>query len=215
MNWVSALGIIGRLGFDINMLSICCRCRVQRPQVFAMTALTAVSRVKQLNVTQQVILPSQPSHFRKSLILTQQSNNNSDITMVGEERFTEIVQQLRAQYEYLRDRSNFFGPSSKPIIEILTERVEGQDVESFWLQDGALVQFICLFDKPHTLSGDILRLNQNLSDISGSFEIDGDTVKHIDRPPPLPWYDDDTEDMTSALASLPTIQVDLSKHRVK
>jgi len=156
-----------------------------------------------------------PRTFRMSLLLTQQRNNNTDITLARAERFTERVQQLRAQYECLRDRSNLFGPSSKPIIDILTERVDGQDIESFLLRDGALVQFIRLFDKPHTSSGDILRLNQNLPDISGSFEIDSDAVRHIDNPPPLPEYDDDTEDMTSALASLPTIQVDPSKHHIK
>ena len=103
----------------------------------------------------------------------------------------------------------------RPLMDVSVERIGGRDVEAFWLGDGSSVQHIRLADIPNTLSGDILRLHQNLPDIEGSFEIDGDEIHHIDNVPPLRVYDDDFEDMTPALADLPLVQVDPSKHHTK
>jgi hypothetical protein len=70
-------------------------------------------------------------------------------------------------------------------------------------------------DIPGTLSGDILRLKQDLPQIEGNFAINGNEINMIETIPPRPIYDDDTDDISDELALLPTIEVDKDKHHLK
>jgi hypothetical protein len=68
----------------------------------------------------------------------------------------------------LRKGTNICPPRGKFAFEVLTERIDGHTAESFWYEESADgYQYVRLFDIPGTLSGDILRLRQNLPDIKG------------------------------------------------
>jgi hypothetical protein len=113
----------------------------------------------------------------------------------------------------LREKSNLF---DRYVIDVATERVQGRDPEIFWFEDGTpLGQYVRLVNICGTLSGDILRLRRNLPQHQGHFEVDGDTIRPIENPHRHPQRDDDTEDVSAALALLPQIQVDPSRHFVK
>ncbi|KAJ5876462.1 uncharacterized protein N7529_002046 [Penicillium soppii] len=101
------------------------------------------------------------------------------------------IQRLRADYEAKRARSNLDSAGDRRCIR--------------------------LADIPGTISGDILRLKQNLPDSvdHGDHEIIGDKVRPILNPPPPPELDDDSEELDTILASLPIVDVDSSKRFVK
>jgi hypothetical protein len=126
--------------------------------------------------------------------------------------FRDAVNSLRSRYETLRKRPNLCLPKGKLADEVLSERVDGVCVDTYWFEDGQCVR---LADIPGTLSGNILRLLQDLPSINHSFEIWGNRVRKIDVAPQPPVYDDDTEDLLAELLRLPVIQVDPSKHHVK
>lgn len=127
--------------------------------------------------------------------------------------FAEAVQSLRDSYAKLRQHSNL---NKRYAIQANTERVNGRDAEMFWFEDGTeLGQFVRLVDIPGTLSGDILRLRRDLPSVPGHFEIDGDTIRPIEDPPAQPTWPEDFEDISAALAPLPLVQVDPSRHHVK
>jgi len=126
--------------------------------------------------------------------------------------FAQQVQALRHEYRLLRDNHDFIGLDNSLIDESNGERINGRVTESFWLKSG---NFLRLVDIPDTLSGDILRLKQALPQIEGNFEINGNEITKIEAIPPRPIHDDDTEDITDELASLPTIDVDEDKHHLK
>jgi serine/threonine protein kinase len=72
-----------------------------------------------------------------------------------------------------------------------------------------------LADIPGTLSGDILRLQQNLPALNGDYEITGNQIHPLKHAPLPPDPDDDSEDLTAILTSLPVVKVDSNKHFVK
>jgi hypothetical protein len=116
----------------------------------------------------------------------------------------------------LRKGTNICPPRGKFAFEVLTERIDGHTAESFWYEESADgYQYVRLFDIPGTLSGDILRLRQNLPDIKGDFEIHGETVRLIEAAPLPPEREDDTEDISLQLLLLPEVQVDEAQHHVK
>jgi hypothetical protein len=72
------------------------------------------------------------------------------------------VHRLRAEYEILREQTSLFPPSGKPILDVHCQPGERSSV-TIWYEDGTEVgQCVRIFDIPGTLSGDILRLHQNL-----------------------------------------------------
>ncbi|KAJ5833606.1 hypothetical protein N7474_001917 [Penicillium riverlandense] len=127
-----------------------------------------------------------------------------------------MVENLRTNYLALRNRSNLCPPWGKFAYEVLSERVGGRKVESFWYEDeqdeAVFGTFVRLVDIPGTLSGDILRLLKDLPSIEGHFEIDGDIIRQIANPPKPPNREDDSEDLTPILARLPEIEIDPSRH---
>jgi hypothetical protein len=126
--------------------------------------------------------------------------------------FVQKVQDLREKYRLLREKHNIFGFGDPIIEDRFTERKNGRDIELYWLSTG---QHIRLVDIPNTLSGDILRLKQDLPVIEGSFEINGDEIHVIEVAPLPPDPDDDSEDISDELAALPIIAVDGEKQHLK
>ncbi|KAJ5159102.1 uncharacterized protein N7500_008753 [Penicillium coprophilum] len=119
----------------------------------------------------------------------------------------------------LRNRSNLCAPSGKLAYEVLSERVGGRVIESFWYEDeqdeAAFGTFVRLVYIPGSLSGDILRLRRDLPLIKGHFEINGDVIRQITNPPQPPNREEDSEDLTPILARLPEIEVDPLRHFTK
>lgn len=103
--------------------------------------------------------------------------------------------------------------------EFALERRDGHLVSSAWYEDEndetGFGTFVQLVDIPDTLSGDILRLHQNLPSIEGHFEIDGNVIRKITNPPQPPVLDDDSEDLTEILARLPEVVPDSELHHTK
>jgi hypothetical protein len=82
--------------------------------------------------------------------------------------FRDAVDFLRERYEILRKHSNLCPPKGKLAIDVQSDRVDGCDVQTCCFEDG---QCVHLADTPGTLSGNILRLLQDLPSIDDSFEI--------------------------------------------
>ncbi|KGO75386.1 hypothetical protein PITC_080720 [Penicillium italicum] len=139
--------------------------------------------------------------------------------MPEEHSFPKLVENLRSNYLALRNRSNLCPPSGKLAYEVLSERIGGRMVESFWYEDEqdetAFGTFVRLVDIPGSLSGDILRLHRDLPLIEGHFEVDGDVIRQITNPPQPPIREEDSEDLTPILARLPEIEIDASRHFTK
>ncbi|CAG7918159.1 unnamed protein product [Penicillium olsonii] len=123
--------------------------------------------------------------------------------------FMQDIQRLRDDYEAKRAQSNLV---SRQTIDLALGLIDGVYCYTYWHED----QCIRLADIPNTLSGDILRLKQNLPNAvnHGNHEIIGNQVRPFECPP-LPEEDeDDSEDLNPILASLPLIDVN-TKHFVK
>ncbi|KAI9790169.1 MAG: hypothetical protein M1816_005369 [Peltula sp. TS41687] len=110
-------------------------------------------------------------------------------------------------------------PGGRKFLNQHNERIDGPDIVSMWFEDEGTPNglYVRLFDKPGTLSGDILCLRRDLPPLEGHIEIDGDTVRAVDNPPTPPEEEeeDDLEDLSADLAQLPLIEVDASKHFLK
>ncbi len=140
--------------------------------------------------------------------------------------FMEEVRRLRAAYETQRDSTNLVPPTGRPILEQDVDVVDGIVYHTYWYErasdngpdsTGEEYQVIRLADIPGMLSGAILRLERNLPalDASGDYEIIGDDIHRLINPPPLPDFEDDSEDISVALASLPEIEVNHTEHFLK
>jgi len=140
--------------------------------------------------------------------------------------FVEKVCRLRAAYQARRDSTNLVPPAGRPVLEQDVDVVDGIVYHTYWYErtgddgsDGAGggCQVIRLADIPDRLSGAILRLERNLPalDADGDYEVTGDDIRRLVNPPPLPGFEDDSEDVSAALASLPEIEVDRAEHFLK
>ncbi|KAJ5575595.1 hypothetical protein N7535_002521 [Penicillium sp. DV-2018c] len=127
--------------------------------------------------------------------------------------FTQEIQRLRDDYEKRRARSNFASAGGRRVIDLSKGLIDGVLCYTYWYEH----QCIRLADIPGTLSGDILRLQQNLPNSvdEGDYEIIGDQVRPLVDVPPLPELDDDSEELDTILAALPVVEVDFSKHFAK
>jgi Protein kinase domain len=131
--------------------------------------------------------------------------------------FTKEVHRLRADYEIRREWTNLVPPTGRPVIDQSVDVVDGVVYHTYWYEDDTPQgQCIRLADMPGTLSGDILRLQRNLPVLNGDHEIIGDQIHPLEHATPPPSdLDDDSEDLSAVLASLPMIEVDPNKHFVK
>ncbi|OAA82610.1 Protein kinase-like domain protein [Akanthomyces lecanii RCEF 1005] len=89
---------------------------------------------------------------------------------------------------------------------------------TYWYEygDSARGQCVRIVDVPGTLSGDILRLRQQLPEKPGHFEVDGNDIRELDHCLPHPdFVGDDSENVSEVMASLPLLQVDAAKHFLK
>ncbi|KAK6835042.1 Protein kinase-like domain protein [Apiospora arundinis] len=69
---------------------------------------------------------------------------------------------------------------------------------------------------PGSLSGDILRMRRNLPEISGHFEVEGDTIRKLDHPLEAPEpIEDHFDNIENLLECLPLLHTDPAKHFVK
>ncbi|KAJ5195420.1 uncharacterized protein N7498_008858 [Penicillium cinerascens] len=127
--------------------------------------------------------------------------------------FTQEIRLLRADYEGKKERSNLGYSGGRRIIDLSLDMIDNVLCYTYWYER----QCIRLADIPGTLSGDVLRLHQNLpvSVDAGDHEIIGDQIRAIENALPLPELDDDSEELDTILASLPIVEVDPSKHFVK
>ena len=136
--------------------------------------------------------------------------------VVDAKKFVDEVNQLRSQYQRMRQSSNLFPPAGDPIIDMQIARDQKASL-TIWYDDGTeLGKCVRLYDIPGTLSGSILRLRSMLPLVEGHFEIEGDTVRALDHclDPPEP-IEDDSEDTHDVVAQLPPVDVDLAEHFVK
>ncbi|KAJ5715744.1 uncharacterized protein N7483_012925 [Penicillium malachiteum] len=127
--------------------------------------------------------------------------------------FNQEIQQLRADYEGRRNRSNLNSTPDQQIIDLSLDVVDGVLCYTYWYEPSG--QCIRLADIPGTLSGDILHLLRNIPVLEGDHEIIGDQICPLKNTLPLPELDDDSEELGTVLASLPVIKVNSSKHFVK
>jgi hypothetical protein len=159
-----------------------------------------------------------------SLASTLSSANMSKA--IPQDAFMEEVRRLRAAYMEQRDSTNLIPPTGPPIFEEDIDIVDGVMCYTFWYDhadgtdpdnQGKECQVVRLADIPGTLSGAILRLECDLPtlDIGNDYEIIGDDIRRLINRPPLPYLEDDSEDISAALASLPQIEVDPDVHFVK
>ncbi|MCJ1329841.1 hypothetical protein MMC10_006522 [Thelotrema lepadinum] len=142
-----------------------------------------------------------------------------------QDTFIQEVHRLRSVYSKQRDSTNLVPPSGRPVLDLSTDVVDGNVYHTYWFecddraQEGQdNYQAIRIADIPGTLSGAILRLKRNLPplDAEVDYEIIGDKICQLAQSLPLPDIDDDdAEDVSQVLASLPRVAVDPKKHFVK
>ncbi|KAI5855032.1 kinase-like protein [Durotheca rogersii] len=138
------------------------------------------------------------------------------MTSQANDPFSKEVLRLRAEYEHRRVTTNLYPPGGRSLLELELRRGD-KSYMTYWFDDGTTYgQCVRIFDVPGTLSGDILRLYRNLPPVSGHFEIDGDDIRPLDRPFEHPeLIEDDSEDVSELVSTLPLVCVDPAKHFVK
>jgi hypothetical protein len=141
-----------------------------------------------------------------------------------QDAFMQEVRRLRAIYDKQRESTTLVPPAGCPVFDQIIDVVNGTIYHTSWFESDSCAQegqdhyqAIRLADIPNTLSGAILRLKANLPtvDTNSEYEIIGDEIRKLAQPLPLPDIDDDAEDVSEVLASLPEVAVDPNKHFVK
>ncbi|KAL8825626.1 MAG: hypothetical protein Q9170_007721 [Blastenia crenularia] len=137
-----------------------------------------------------------------------------DTLTESEDNFAQAVSQYRADYQKVRDQARLAG---RPMIDQTIDVVGDVVYYTYWYEDGSPHgQCIRLADIPGTLSGDIMRLRQDLPILHGNYEIIGDRIDPLnDAPNPSPAPDDAQEDLTALLDSLPIVEIDPDIHFLK
>ncbi|KAB8356454.1 hypothetical protein FH972_024037 [Carpinus fangiana] len=134
-------------------------------------------------------------------------------------QFDRVLRGLREGYQKKRMDSNCYPPFDRPLIESTDKEWNGTYEHSWWYEDEkANIRYLRIYDVPGTLSGNILRLLDNIPPIIGDCEIQGNEIRPVeDAPPPPPEdeFHDDSEDVTAQLALLPLVSVDPQKHFLK
>ncbi|KAJ5206635.1 hypothetical protein N7491_002750 [Penicillium cf. griseofulvum] len=121
--------------------------------------------------------------------------------------FAQQVQQLRAAYNDKRAQSNLTSSPGQRILNLDIATINGVTCYTYWYQPSGRCLRLAVI--PGTLSGDILSLEQNvpLSVLNGDFEIIGDQIRPLENIPPLPEPDDDSENLSALLTSLPILDI--------
>ena len=148
-----------------------------------------------------------------------------------EDDFTKEVRRLREDYQKKRDESNLIRSAGRSMVDFSVDWIHGVYCYTYWYtkdngkdsndkDEGSQenLQCIRLFDKSGTLANDILRLDKNLPTLvlNGNYEILGDEIRVLETVPALPPpLEDDSEDLSAALVSLPVVEPDSSKHFLK
>ena len=135
-----------------------------------------------------------------------------------DDKFMDEVRRLRAAYMEKRDSTNVVQLNGRRIVHERRE-MRGDRKFSFsvyWFdrehdsrQDQRRHQCIRLAHIPNTMSGAILRLERSLPNLGdGDYDIIGNDIRPIVQAPSPPEYEDDSEDVSEALAALPEVPVD-------
>lgn len=130
--------------------------------------------------------------------------------------YSNEVVRLRQEYERRLEMSNLFPPFGRYAIE--TEiQTKGKAYMTFWFdhedQDEELGQCVRIYNLPGTLSGDILRLRQQLPERRGHYEIEGNLIRPLAACLPHPDVaDEEEEDVDDLLKTLPIVQPHPLRH---
>ncbi|KAI9714037.1 MAG: hypothetical protein M1820_000767 [Bogoriella megaspora] len=135
-------------------------------------------------------------------------------TSTQPEDFEAVLKGLREAYWEKREGTNLHPPLRRPLIDRTVEKV---DRYTFWYEgEEDAVRCLRIYDMPGSLSGNLLRLLQNLPAITTDCEIDGDVIRPLQNPPPPPEpLSDDSRDVSAELELLPTISNIGKEHFVK
>ena len=138
---------------------------------------------------------------------------------VREEDFAKEVQRLRAEYGKALKNSRLCPPAGLSVKEFNMDVIRDIEYHVFRYEDGtSRGQCIRIADLPGTLSGDILRLRQELPTLTGDHEIVGNGVNPLKGPVarmPRRRSQGDSDDITTVLSHLPVVEVDYGKHFLK
>ena len=141
-----------------------------------------------------------------------------------DDEFMQKVRLLRHAYTEKRDATNLALPNGRPIFDQIVETRGETEFWVYWFErehdntkGRRRYQYVGLANTPDTLSGSILRLERNLPDLDGGdYEIIGNDIRPILRAPSPPEYgEDDSEDISGALARLPQVAADPRTHFLK
>ncbi|KAI1428758.1 kinase-like domain-containing protein [Xylaria sp. FL1777] len=115
--------------------------------------------------------------------------------------FVDEVRRLRATYEKQRETTRLVPPAGRPVLDLAIDVINGMTRYTYWYErdggnsDAAEPQVVQLADD--------------------SYDITGNDIRPLASPPPLPDFQDDSEDTSNALATLPIVVVDPNQHFVK
>ncbi|RJE20386.1 STYKc [Aspergillus sclerotialis] len=130
-----------------------------------------------------------------------------------QDSFSQKVPLLRADYQRKRDNTNLVPPTGRSVVDLSVDVIDNVICYTYWYEDEDDTACVRLADIPNTLSGDILRLQQDLPLRKGSYEVTGDQLRILEHAPLPP--DDDSEDVSAILSLLPVVEVNPNKHFVK
>ena len=126
--------------------------------------------------------------------------------------FVDEVRRLRATYEKQRENTRLVPPAGCPVLDLAIDVINGMTRYTSWYEqdgrdsDAAEPQVVQLTDVPGTLSGAILQLDANLPLRQDGYDITGNDIRN---------FQDDSEDISDVLTTLPVVAVDPSRHFVK
>lgn len=133
--------------------------------------------------------------------------------------FIKEVRALRKQYENTCRRHDM-RLAGQPVRSTSIDIIQGIEFHVFWYGDsGSRGQCIRIADIPGTLSGEILRLREDIPRLDGDHEIVGNEIRSLvgeEAPcPPIETPLDDSEDPADVFTSLPIVDIDIEKHFIK
>ncbi|KAL8974601.1 MAG: hypothetical protein Q9197_001169 [Variospora fuerteventurae] len=157
------------------------------------------------------------THISPTTTLTSIPLSSDRFPVTIDDEFVQVVSHLRADYQLLRDQTRLVPPAGRPVIEQNIDWVGGTVHYTYWYEDSSPDgQCIRLADIPGTLSGDILRLQQDLPVLNGDYELVGDQIRRLEDGLKLPpEFDDDSEDLAATVDPLPVIEINPDRHFVK
>lgn len=136
-----------------------------------------------------------------------------------EVQFGNILRGLRDAYQKKRDSTNCYPPFQRPLVDLDAKKVNGTYEYSWWYEDEkSNIRYLRIHDVPGSLSGNILRLRDNVPPVSGDCEIYGNEIRPVENasPPPVEPSDyDDFEDVSAEIVQLPLVSTINDTHFLK